>query len=131
MSTFEAHSVAEVELDDGSKALVIGLSSSPLDCLAIFAPDVSEDSKRLLGELGASWESLWPKIKNELEKEIREYETDQVLEPDACIGSVTRIQSGEYKSDISDIHLRLDFGDAPLWDSFIRGTNLAHFQAVF
>lgn len=41
------------------------------------------------------------------------------------------MEQGVYMGDRSDVCISLDFEEAPLWDYFIKGTEIVHFQPVF
>ena len=56
---------------------------------------------------------------------------EAVLGRDEFIGSLARMTPDDYMGDQSDIMIRLEFEEPPLWDFFVRGSTIAHSQPVF
>ena len=127
-----ANEINIVEEDfEGEKLLITSLPFEPVETLVVFAPDNSEESRRLLIELASIWHGVWPKLKDQIEEGIRDYEVDQVLGRDPCGLTVLRMEPGCFMSDQSDLMLRFEFPEPPLWDCFLKGKDIVHFQAVF
>ena len=124
-------SIFEADLGDGDQAFAVMLPVDPHGETLVAAPDNSPDSKALLQELCSHWPALWPKILEKLLEGIADYEAEVSLGEDEFIGEVSRTQKGEYMADKADIFLRLEFENPPLWDAFIKGDELVHFQAVY
>jgi hypothetical protein len=124
-------SIFEADLGEGDQAFAVMLPVDPHGESLFAAPDNSPASMALLQELCSYWTVLWPKILEKLEEGIADYEVEVGLDEDEFIGEVSRIQKGEYMAGQADIFLRLEFDDPPLWDAFIKGDELVHFQAVF
>jgi hypothetical protein len=116
---------------EGEKLLYAVLPAPPVEALIVFAPDTTTDSRELLQELSLSWTKIWPKLKRRVTQGIRDYKVDQLLGRDQCALCVSRMEPGYFMSDKSEIMLRLEFLEPPLWDCFLKGTKIAHFQAVF
>jgi hypothetical protein len=66
-----------------------------------------------------------------LEQGIADYEVDLDLFSRPFFASVAPMEKDVFMSDEADIHVRFDFDDLPVWDFFILGSHLAHFQPVF
>lgn len=128
----DEHEIVIIEEEfDGEQLLITGLSAEPVETLVAFAPDNSEDSRQLLLELALIWDEVWPKLKDQIDEGIKSYGVDQSLGRDQCGLSVSRMEPGYFMSDQSDLMLRFEFLEPPLWDCFLKGKEIAHFQAVF
>jgi hypothetical protein len=96
--------------------------------LALFA---AANSVALIDEVVAVWPELWPRMRTFLETEMKDYGVEAVLGQDEFIGSLGRMTPDVYMGDQSDIMIRLEFEEPPLWDFFVRGSTIAHSQPVF
>jgi hypothetical protein len=124
---------AKTTFDPGGEgeAAAIHLPIVPHGLALFVAPDQSADSEKLIDEIIAVWPELWPKMLTYLETEMKDYEAKAVLGRDEFIGSVGRMTPDVFMGDQSDIMIRLEFEEPPLWDFFIRGSKIAHSQPVF
>lgn len=116
---------------DGDSAAAVHLPIEPHGVALFVSPDLSADSTKLIDEVVAFWPELWPKMMTYLDIEMKEYGVEAVLGKDKFIGSLGRMTPDVYMGDQSDIMIRLEFEDPPLWDFFIRGSTIAHSQPVF
>lgn len=123
--------IEEFDFGDGDVALGAEFSIAPFGTALIVAEDVSDDSRRIMKTLIAGWENLWPEMLDLLQDGMEDYEVEQKLGRDEFMGSIGRMKPGCYMGDKSDFHLRLEFDEPPLWDYFLKGTNIVHFQSVF
>ncbi len=115
---------------DGTAA-AIHLPIEPYGLALFVAADSSPDSTKVIDEVVAVWPVLWPKMLAILDTQMKDYGVETVLGRDKLIGSVKRMTAGVYMADQSDIMIRLEFEEPPLWDFFIRGSSIAHAQPVF
>lgn len=116
---------------DGGAPSAIHLPIEPHGVSLFVAPDNSPDSDKLIDEIAAAWPEVWPKMRTYLVAEMRDYEVEPVLGRDEFIGSIQRMTPGVFMGDRSDIMIRLEFEEPPLWDFFIRGSRIVHSQPVF
>ncbi|WP_035607098.1 hypothetical protein [Haloferula sp. BvORR071] len=124
-------SIVEIDLGEGDQAFAVMLPAAPYDEILVVSPDKSPNSQALLKELCPHWGALWPKILNKLEEGIAKHGEETVLEDEEFIAEVSRLEPGVYMADKADIFFRLEFDEPPLWDCFIKGDELVHFQPVF
>jgi hypothetical protein len=113
------------------KAAAIHLPIEPHGLALFVAEDNSADSKQLINEVVAVWPELWPKMRAYLDIEMKGYGLKTVLGRDEFIGSLGRMTPDVYMGDQSDIMIRLEFEEPPVWDFFVRGSTIAHSQPVF
>ncbi|RYD66539.1 MAG: hypothetical protein EOP83_04790 [Verrucomicrobiaceae bacterium] len=118
-------------MGEGDQAFAVMLPFEPYGETLCIAPDNSPDSKSLIQELLPHWPVLWPKIQDKLERGIADYEADTVFDGADFIAQVDRLDQDVFMADKASIFLRLEFDDPPLWDCFIEGDELVHFQPVF
>ena len=123
--------IRTVEFDAGDIAFSTEFLTKPFGSSIFAAEDVSADSKKILEDLISWWDLLWPNMLDKLQNGIEGYETGQKLGVDEFVGSVSGVDPECYMGDKSDIHLRLEFEEPPLWDYFLRNGKIAHFQPVF
>ena len=123
--------IFEADLGDGDHAFVVQLPIAPYGETLFVAPDNRSESEALLKELSSHWAALWPKILEKLKKEIAAYGVEATLAEDAFFAEVSRLNRRKYMADKADIFLRLELDEPPLWDSYIKGDDLVHFQPVF
>jgi hypothetical protein len=121
--TFDAGS------DDAAAA--IHLPIEPHGVAQFVSPDMSADSTKLIDEVVSVWPELWPKMIAYLDSEMKDYGVEAVLGKDEFIASLVRMTPDVYMGDQSDIMIRLEFEEPPLWDFFIRGSSIVHSQPVF
>ena len=121
----------EVKFEDDDVALGVRLPIAPFGDALFLAPDISEGSRSVLRELIEPWDDLWPKMLKKLKNEFEDYGVDAELGRDDFIGSIQRCKVGDYMSDKSKVFLRLEFDEPPLWDFFLSGKRIVHFQPVF
>ena len=113
------------------KAAAVYLPIEPHGLALFVAPDSTPDSTKLIDEIVAVWPELWPKVKGYLDTEMKRCGVEAVLGQDEFIGSLARMTPDVFMGDQSDIIIGLEFEDPPLWDFFIRGSNIVHSQPVF
>ena len=118
-------------MGDDEAAAAIHLPIEPHGLALFVAPDTSPDSGKLIDEVVAVWPELWPKMKTYLETEMKDYGVEAVLGRDEFTGSLGRMTPDVFMGDQSDIMIRLEFEEPPVWDFFIRGSTIAHSQPVF
>ncbi|MES2924730.1 MAG: hypothetical protein V4819_24465 [Verrucomicrobiota bacterium] len=126
-----SHKIEEFDFGDGDRALMITLPIAPFGEAEFVAPDVSDDFRSLLLEVAANWDALWPDMLERLQDGISGYNLPTRLGSDEFLGGISRMEQGVYMGDRSDVCISLDFEEAPLWDYFIKGTEIVHFQPVF
>ena len=131
VSTPRAFTKTTWEYDEDGPAAAIHLPIEPHGLALFVAPDDTTDSHTLIDEIVAVWPQLWPKMRGYLNTEMKGYGVEAVLGRDEFIGSLDRMTPDVYMGDKSDIMIRLEFKNPPLWDFFIRGTIIAHSQPVF
>jgi hypothetical protein len=131
MSTPNPYEKIAIELEDESTAAAIYLPIEPHGLALFVASDASPDSVKLVDEVVAVWPELWPKMRNYLDAEMKDYGVTAALGRDEFTGSLDRMSPGVYMGDQSDIMIRLEFDEPPVWDFFIRGSTIAHSQPVF
>lgn len=119
------------EAGQGGAAAAVHLPIEPHGLAMFVAPDISADSNGLIDKVVAVWPELWPKVRTYLETEMREYGVEAVLGRDEFTGSLDWMTGDVYMGDQSDIMIRLEFDEAPLWDFFIRNSTIVHSQPVF
>lgn len=124
-------SITTTDLGDGDVAFTVLLPVPPFGDAEFAAPDVSRASHDLLSDLISRWESIWPDILDKMQKGIDDYGTGQRLGSDEFMVSVSPLKKDVYMGDRSDVHLRIEFVEAPLWDYFLKGSEIVHHQAVF
>ena len=97
------------------------------------AQDKSEESHKLLQDLADNWTVLWPEMRDHLQKGITAYQVKLDLSTCEFLATVAAVEKDCYKSEEADIFVRFDFEavPVPVWDFFIRGSRVAHFQPVF
>jgi hypothetical protein len=105
----------------------------PYGLAQLGAEDNSEESRKLLQDLADNWTVLWPKMRDRLENGIADYGVKLNLSGCEFLATVAAVEEGCYKSEEADIFVRFEFETepVPVWDFFIRGSHLAHFQPVF
>jgi hypothetical protein len=124
-----------VELDDGSQCLaLVGVPVPPYGAIVIKADGSAAGDETFLKTIQSAWPELWPQMREKLLSKIAAYQVDVDPSRDdfgACAGWT---DPDTYQGDVSDIHLSFEFycePGYPVWDFFIRGTNIVHFQPVF
>lgn len=123
--------IRDIDFGDGDRAWGVELPTKPFDSALFATDDLSADSKALLLEIVGWWDSLWPEMLDRLQDGISGYETNQKLGADEFIGALSRTDEDCFMGDKSDIFLRLEFQEPPLWDYFLRDGEIVHFQPVF
>lgn len=123
--------IDETDFGDGDKAFTALLPVQPFGSAIFASPDLSDDSRELLLDLINRWKSLWPDMLERMQQGIEDYDTVQKLGSDEFMGAISRLDKDVYMSDRSDVHLRIEFDEPPLWDYFLKGSEIVHFQAVF
>lgn len=131
MSTPKPFSKSTFDLGGEGSAAAIHLPIEPHGVAVFVAPDASIDSNKLINEVVAVWHELWPTMRTYLKTEMEEYGVDAVLGTDDFIGSINRMSPDVFMGDQSNIMIRLEFEEPPLWDFFIRGAAIVHSQPVF
>ncbi len=92
---------------------------------------MSADSTKLIDEVVGVWPELWPKMRAYLGTEMKDYGVEAALGKVEFVGSLVRMTPDVYMGGQSDIMIRLEFEEPPLWDFFIRGSSIVHAQPVF
>jgi hypothetical protein len=123
--------IFEADFGDGDVAFAMVLPINPYGETMVAAADTASASKILLQELLTCWPVLWSKILARLEEDISDYGAEVTLGDDEFLASVSYLEKEFYMADKADIFLRLQFDEPPLWDAFIKGDELVHFQAVY
>ena len=123
--------IFETEFGEGDIALAAEFPVEPYGQALFASLDATENSRKILQELADAWRELWPKMRQRLEQGIVGYKIELDLSSRPFIASVCPMEKGVFMSDEADIFVRFDFDDVPVWDFFIRGSHLAHFQPVF
>ncbi|MBX3739595.1 MAG: hypothetical protein KF712_01285 [Akkermansiaceae bacterium] len=123
--------IKKTDFGDGDIAFTVLLPVPPFGDADFAAPDTSRSSRDLLSDLITRWEQLWPDILERMQKGIEDYGTDQRLGSDEFMVSVSPMEKDVYMGDRSDVHLRIEFDEVPLWDYFLKGSEIVHHQAVF
>ena len=121
----------EFDFEDGDIAIATELPIAPFGKALFIAADNSSDSRLDLEELIKSWDKLWPKMLKKLQREIENYGTETDLMEDRFIGSLQRCDTSHFMGNRSKLFLQLEFEEPPLWDFFLRGRRIIHFQPVF
>lgn len=119
------------DFGNGDIAFYTELLVPPLDPVWFVAPDTSDDSRALLTEWIRDSKRLWPEVLGQLQQQIEDWEVDQALGRDEFLVSISRMDEDDFMGDQSDIHLRLEFEDPPLWDYYLRDGKIVHVQPVF
>lgn len=123
--------IEETDFGDGDRAYTVELPIVPYGTALFTAPDLTPASRKLLVDLINRWDALWPDMLEQLQERMTDYDIDQKLGEDEFMGFVSPMEKDVYMGDKSDVHLRLDFDQAPLWDYFLKGSTIVHFQPVF
>jgi len=123
--------IREHDFGGGDLSFVAELSIAPFGVVSIASEDNTADSRNVLSELIDSWDELWPHMLERLKEDMEGYGVEQTLGVDDFIGSVSRTDKDAYMGDRADLFLRLEFEEPPLWDFFLRGKEILHFQPVF
>jgi len=131
MSSGELSQIRKVDFGEGDKAWGVELSIKPFGSTLFTTEDIGAESKALLSSIIESWNTVWPEMLDKLQDGIDGYNTDQKLGDDEFIGAVSHMNPDCYMGDKSDIFVRLEFEEAPLWDYFLRDGKIVHFQPVF
>jgi hypothetical protein len=119
--------------DHDDVAFVADFPVEPYGLAQLGAQDNSEESRKLLQDLADNWTVLWPKMRDRLENGIADYGVKLNLSGCEFLATVAAVEEGCYKSEEADIFVRFEFETepVPVWEFFIRGSHLAHFQPVF
>ena len=131
MSTPEPFAKTIVDFLEGESASAVYLPIEPYGLALFVAPDTSLDSHNLLDEVAAVWEELWPPMRTYLDTTMKAYGVEAELGRDEFIGSLGRMTPTAAFGGRSDIMIRLEFEEPPLWDFFVKGSAIAHSQPVF
>lgn len=120
-----------VDFEDGDEAYLTELSIAPLGMASIASVDASDDSKEVLLNLAGQWDRLWPEILEKLQEGMVEYGVSQELGVEELVGTIARLDPEEFLGDKSDLFLRLEIEDVPVWDFFLKDGSVVYFQATF
>jgi hypothetical protein len=125
--------IFEAEFDEDDWACCAYFPVEPYGRVQLAAQDTSLVSRKLLQDLADNWSGLWPKMRNQLEKGIASYRVQLDLSKSEFFATIGAVEEGCYKYEEANIHVSLNFPDVPVpvWDFFIRGSHIAHFQPVF
>lgn len=125
--------IQRVEFENGDVAFAVELPIPPYGEGYFVAPDVSKASESLLRELSHNWDRLWPTMFELFRKAVKDYDVDVAFNVDEFIGTVQQLEDGVFMSDEADIFVRIRPASecVPVWDYFIRGSEVVHFQPVF
>lgn len=118
----------EPEADDSVPLTGIWLPIEPHGLAPFLTLD---DDEVLTADVVAVWPQLWPKMREELDEQMKGYDVKVALGEDTFFGSLDRMEPDVYMGDKSDVMIRLEFDEPPLWDFFIKGSDIVHAQAVF
>lgn len=123
--------INEFDFGEGYRALVVELPIPPFGTVPIATEDTSDDSRHILDTLISGWPGLWPEMLARLQEDMKGYGCEQDLGKDEFQGSISRMDPDCYMGDQSDYYLSLQFDEPPMWDFFLKGTQIVHFQPVF
>lgn len=123
--------IDETDFGDGDRAFTALLPVPPFGSALFASPDLSKTSRDLLADLIRRWESLWPEMLAKMQEGIEDYGTGQKLGSDEFMGAVSAMEKDDYMGDRCDVHVRIEFNEPPLWDYFLKGSEIVHWQAVF
>ena len=126
-----APKIRQFDFGDGDVALVVELPISPFGSAPITTDDTSDESRGILEALIHGWDELWPEMLERLQEDMKGYGCEQKLGRDEFQGSISRMDPDCYMGDQSDYYLSLQFDEPPIWDFFLKGTKIVHFQPVF
>lgn len=92
------------------------------------APDDSE----LLKAVKSDWPELWPKISRALKEMSDLYERSDMLKLPKWIAWAAKLTPDVWMHDKADFWLGIQInGEWPMWDFFMKGTDIVHHQPVF
>jgi hypothetical protein len=115
------------------------MMNSPPDTRAITVAIPPYGSMRMIDASGgdalsvfaANWGELWPKVRSNLE-EMCEYsgKSDDLKAP-VWTAEGEWLESDVFMSDEADLFLRIVLREVPVWDFYIKDTEIVHCQPVF
>ena len=123
--------IEEFDFGEGDRAYAVELPIPPFGSARFAAADTSTDSRRILMNLIGSWDELWPDMRELLVERMESSAVEQKLGVHEFVGSLSRMEPDCYMEDRSDLFLRLEFEEPPLWDFFLKGRQIVHFQPGF
>jgi hypothetical protein len=123
--------IRQFDFGDGDVSLLAEFSVAPFGTAPIATDDTSAESRRILEVLIDGWDDLWPEMLEKLQDSMESYGVEQKLGRDDFQGSISPMDPSCYMGDRSDYFLSLQFDEPPLWDFFLKGTKIVHFQPVF
>lgn len=94
----------------------------------------SSEYRAMLEEINSNWDDLWPKLKSRLEEGTGKdgYNTEQRIDGESFSMQADLVESDAFMSDESDYVISFSFEkEVPVWDAFIRGKEVTHFQPVY
>jgi len=99
---------------------------------------VGEEGDDGLALLKHNWASLWPAVKRDIERMRKNHEAPVRFETCKWMADGHRLEPDVFMSDQADLFLRIRLEacpepeDAlPVWDFFIKGTDIVHCQPVY
>ncbi|BCX46771.1 hypothetical protein HAHE_06790 [Haloferula helveola] len=108
------------------------LPSEPYGKVLIIADELEDESRELLEQLSTQWDSLWPKLRSELEEGLADHSrSGQRLEEGAFSASIRPLyeEDTDFGADC-ELVITFDVG-GPQWDCSLRDGTIVHFQPVF
>lgn len=125
--------IFEAEFDGDDWACCAYFPVEPYGRVQLAAQDTSQGSRKLIQDLADNWTVLWPKMRDRLKKGITSYGVELDLSRSEFFATIGAVEEGCYKFEEADVYVEFNFTDVPVpvWDFFIRGSRIAHFQPVF
>jgi hypothetical protein len=90
------------------------------------------DEPDLLKLVKSDWPVLWPAVRAALQERCASYDRGEMLKLPRWISWAGRLEPDAWKYDEADYAFGIQMnGEWPIWDFFIKGTDIAHHQPVF
>lgn len=125
--------IFEAEFDEDDWACCAYFPVEPYGRVQLAAQDTSQVSRNLIQELADHCTVLWPKMWDQWQRGIASYSVQLDLSGSEFFATIYAVEEGCYKYEEANILVSFNFPDmpVPIWDFFIRGSHIAHFQPVF